>query len=1244
MNEDINKSKAIKQLTEAENELFTNRLLLAVTVVLYPLFGYANTFMRIPALETREMFVQRLLFSLLICLALVISYVWKSFRRNFYMVIVGFIYLGSAHLIYLSHLTGFHFNHILGIIMVYMGTSLVFRRSLHLNIYLFYFLLLLFITVNFTPDLIADKITLCLIFSSIAIVLFIALNSKMRVERKLMANKINLNAVLENTTDLIWSVDKRYDYLTCNVAYVELIKQPGGKLPAPLSPMLYSCFPENIREEMRNAFDKAFAGEKPRFESGIGDQHFEFSFYPVRNPRGKIKQVAAFGKNITGRKNKEYEQQELLKKYKDANEQLHESQAVLKKKIAEIEGLNHSLSEKEAYLNTIQDNSPVGMFVTDKDGRCLYVNNKYTEISGCTLEIAKADWDNAIHPDDKHLVIACRESLFSTHKAFNLRYRYLKDGKEVWVQGYGSPIIKNNELLGYVGSVVDVTEEKQSDERLALLYDLLNNSSDSFQVATEDGKMVFMNRVGCERLGIEQEEIVNYYVKDFERIFKTPGSWEKHVEEMKHRDFMLIEGVNHNRKSGGVFNVEVNVRHAIINNTGYLIAFSKDITERKRNEEEQRRSRESLNRAQYIARIGSFERDFKNEKYLWSDYMYELFELPRTTDIKAYNFKEKIHPEDYSSMMESFTEKLKTEKDFTLYYRIVRTNGTYLPVRAQVYVERNEEGDVTKIDGTIQDISEQVAAENMSHELVRLQAARELAEQATRNREEFMANMSHEIRTPMNAIIGLSNLLDKAGVLNKKQEEYLGHIKLNSKNLLEIINNILDFSKLESGKMEFEEINFNPGQTLTDVVKALEANAVQKGLKIMVNVDKQLPDKLLGDPLKLKQVMSNLIANAIKYTPKGTIKIDIAPVAAYANFTDVLLRVSDTGIGIPQHKISEITKPFTQAGSDITRKYGGTGLGLAIVVKILSLLGSKLEITSSEGEGSVFSCVINYKNGRKDIGEELHVLQDEKVQVEKPAQPLCILLVEDNEFNRLVAIDTLKDWNPALAISIAENGKQAVELIKTCTFDVVLMDIQMPEMDGHTATKIIRGELNLSAGELPIIAMTAHASALEADNCRRSGMNDFISKPFDAEVLFRKINKYVRKATAKKETDNKIAEHALPKTTIVDYNYLMEFCSGNKARVIRMIDLFIKDTPTDMLRLRAAFDKGELLEVKGLAHTLKPRMTYAGADGLRSKFKAMEEFALASQTKDLKELIHEMERTLQLVFTDLQQIRQYLNS
>lgn len=383
-----------------------------------------------------------------------------------------------------------------------------------------------------------------------------------------------------------------------------------------------------------------------------------------------------------------------------------------------------------------------------------------------------------------------------------------------------------------------------------------------------------------------------------------------------------------------------------------------------------------------------------------------------------------------------------------------------------------------------------------------LENSRQLAEAASKAKSDFLATMSHEIRTPLNGVIGMSELLNSAK-LTKQERENLIALQDSADSLLNIINEILDFSKIEAGKMEIDDTSFNFRGLITSIIKTFEYSRKTELIRLSCTIDESVPSTLIGDYVKLRQILNNLLSNAFKFTEKGEIKLEIASVESSEDELRLRFSVSDTGIGISKDKINSLFESFHQLDSSTTRKYGGTGLGLSIVKKLVVLMGGTIRVESDIDKGSCFIFEIPFKIQEASPDTEVAAA----ASLENNVQNLKVLVAEDSKVNQMLITQFLakKNWEAV----IAKNGREVLDILESDTFDLILMDIQMPEMDGYEATKAIREKEMASGIHIPIIALTANATEHDRNKCLEYGMDDFLSKPIKQQSLYETILKHV---------------------------------------------------------------------------------------------------------------------------------------
>ncbi len=476
------------------------------------------------------------------------------------------------------------------------------------------------------------------------------------------------------------------------------------------------------------------------------------------------------------------------------------------------------------------------------------------------------------------------------------------------------------------------------------------------------------------------------------------------------------------------------------------------------------------------------------------------------------------------------------------------------------------------------------------------QKEKEVAERTARLKQQFMANMSHEIRTPMNAIVGMSRLLLSKDP-REDQYKYLHAIEQSADNLLVIINDILDLSKIEAGKIVIEETDFVMTELIDSVRDILLFKAEEKGLVLHTTVDEQIPVRLVGDPTRVNQVIINLAGNAVKFTEKGHIAVDVRLLKEESGTYWIKFDVEDTGIGISPDYVEKIFDSFTQAGTDIARKFGGTGLGLTISKQLVDLMGGQITVKSELGVGTTFTVILPFKEAEDQtpVSKSGPVNEQQKEILSK----LNILLVEDNEFNQMVAEETLKDLLPGINIEIVANGEEAVEKVKNGNnYDILLMDIQMPVMDGVTATKLIR-KLPEPKNNTRIIAMTANVLQEDVQKYFDSGMNAYVSKPFQPDELLLKMLSVIEDLPANTETHEvnaakeKKREKPIPKV-VTNMDFLTQFTSNNPEKIKKYKNMFLENGPKLLRNIEEGLVEKDYHKIKVAAHSMKPQLSYMG--------------------------------------------------
>lgn len=490
---------------------------------------------------------------------------------------------------------------------------------------------------------------------------------------------------------------------------------------------------------------------------------------------------------------------------------------------------------------------------------------------------------------------------------------------------------------------------------------------------------------------------------------------------------------------------------------------------------------------------------------------------------------------------------------------------------------------------------------------------KEKANRLAQVKENFLANMSHEIRTPMNAIVGFSELLEKTP-LDEKQKKYLSTIQHSSGHLMVILNDILDYSKIESGKLTIRKAPFNAKKTIQQVVNAMEVSANKKNLHINLTINKNLRNNLIGDATRLQQVLYNLISNAVKFTDKGEINVAVTGNKKKELYL-LEIKVQDNGMGIPESFMDKIFDNFEQASTNRERKHGGTGLGLSIVKKIIDLQNGSINVKSKEGVGSTFAIKIPYEIGKQEKKNSGMTVTD-KNKKNPEYKNLSVLAVDDQEYNLELIKIILEKWGARVVV--AESGKEAVNKFQEKDFDLVLMDVQMPEMSGLEATNIIRNSGKSNALTIPIIALTAASTKEETDKCIQSGMNGYLLKPFKQKELRQALDHYLQ------SEENEQPEKQPVVSVTYDLQKLEAVSSGNKKFVLNMLEVFVKNTRYDLKILEKHVSEKKWKSAGLQAHKMIAPSRHLGISLLADLLEKIENNGLYGKNVDeIPELVQE---------------------
>jgi PAS domain S-box-containing protein len=756
------------------------------------------------------------------------------------------------------------------------------------------------------------------------------------------------------------------------------------------------------------------------------------------------------------------------------------------------------LRESKEKLQNIFDSSSEWIWEIDLSGRHTYSNQSLLNLLGYGPdEVVGRDYSDFLHEEDSQAVKKLFPKLVAEKRGWNgwvLRWWH-RDGSYRFLESNATPIFNSSgEVVGFRGVDRDITERKEMEGNYRRLSSL---TSDYVHYCTRTGDSSF--RVQWVEGAISS--ISGYRIKDV----LTMGCFLPlvHPDDQQTASDYFLSLVPGDRKSiefrivtqkKEIRWVSEKSRCEAGPSDGELILLGAvtDITERKQAEEALFKSREMLVQTQQLARVGSWLLDVSSNQLTWSEETSRIFGVdPQPFAFSYDTFLKAVHPEDRAAVDAAYSTSLRDGRDtYEIGHRIVRQDtGEVRYVYEKCQHERDANGAIIRSIGMVQDVTERKTNE------VALLAATQAAEAANRAKGQFLAKMSHEIRTPMTSIIGFGELLEDTA-LDPKQQKYLAAINSSGNTLSSLIDDVLDLSKVDAGELAIKLEDISLHDFIRKLGSLQEQQAALKDLSLSVSIDTAVPEFLIGDALRIQQVLLNLLGNAIKFTEKGEVGIEVSLVEE----TDVRVlldvAVKDTGIGIPTGLLDKIFEPFTQASGVNSQNYGGSGLGLSISQSLAALMGGSLRVESRVGAGSTFHLILPLKRKTGHVAEK--TLAGSEVPLWK-GLTLSVLLAEDNPVNAQFITTILE--NLGHKVTHAGNGRVAIDLVKANAFDLVLMDIQMPVMDGVDALSIVRELEQVSGRPLIVIALTAFALIGDQEKYLEMGFDGYLSKPFTTRAL-----------------------------------------------------------------------------------------------------------------------------------------------
>ncbi|GAA4445168.1 hypothetical protein GCM10023188_47990 [Pontibacter saemangeumensis] len=1020
-----------------------------------------------------------------------------------------------------------------------------------------------------------------------------------RAQAVISASEAKNRAILAAIPDLIFIVNDQGVVVDMNDVDQKHLNVPKGEV---IGGNIRRLLPEQLTQEMMALLQKV-----------LRTGHHEKKDYELSLAEGTRYYESRIVK---------YSEREVLAIIRDTTEERHATLEV---------------KAKNEFIQLVLDASPSLIYVKDGEGNFILVNDEFAALFGLTVEEVEGRKAADFYPNQKEarFYLDTDQQVIREHREIKLQERFTgSNGDVIWFSTTKKPLVTADGQVHVLGISTNMTEQRLANKRLQHseeLHRLLSeNSRDLISLHNPDGSYIYASKAVEEMLGYAQIELL--LLEAFKVIHPEDRDMvrEQGFQEALRQKVSVTRQYRLIHKNGTTFWVETNLKPILdaAGNVTKIQSATRDITSRKKAEQalqnSEKKYRELINYSQAFI----CTHDLDGNILAVNPYLQNM--LGYTADEMIGKSLSAFFPVNHQPLMESYLRQFDANKVVDGVLTILNKEKEERNLFYQNY--KVEEPDTAPyIIGIAQDITDRLRTEQ------HLKSAKEAAEESARVKENFMANMSHEIRTPMNGILGMAGLLHKTG-LDDAQQNYLNIIQQSADNLLVVINDILDIAKIESGKMELEEIPFDLAEAVKGAFQTFIYKAEEREIAYVLH-PLQLPGTmLLGDPYRLHQVLLNLLNNAIKFTEDGAVTLSCQVLQETEEDLTVELAVTDTGIGIPESKLHMIFDGFTQAYSSTTRKYGGTGLGLSICKTLVEMQQGKIVVESEEGKGSSFKVQITYPKTQEQV-----LLQKEENIDYNSLSHITLLLAEDNEVNIFLAQSIIEGWGAK--VDVARNGREAVDMADLRLYDVILMDIQMPDLSGIDATQLIRQHTDKAKASVPIIALTANALKGDAEKYISAGMNDYISKPFEEEKLFLKIASVLPQPIVERidAADSPSAAPQAPDEPLYDLAVLLKLSRGNEAFIQRAQQLFIETVPvtaTDMQQKLVAVDWPG---VSAAAHKLKSTIDTMRIESLKDAVRRIESNAkqqtdLLTVDQDVSQVKEVLERVVSQMKVNLETV------
>ena len=898
------------------------------------------------------------------------------------------------------------------------------------------------------------------------------------------------------------------------------------------------------------------------------------------------------------------------------------------------------VKEKNDFIRLVLNTSPSLIYVKDGEGNFKLTNQEFAALFGLTPEEIIEQNNRDLHRVLQELQHFDRvdQLVIETRQELRVQDRFtLPDGRVEWFNTIKKPLITKGGEVHVLGISTNMTEQYNANKRLEEseeLHRLLSeNSRDLVCLHDAEGKYLYVSNAVEEMLGYAPVELVGLSVYDIihpEDAERVRATGHQVALEQKHNTTVHYR-LKH--RGGYYIWVETNIK-PILNTDNHVIKLqssSRDITERRLADEALKKSEKKYRDLINYSQAYMCTHDLQGVILSVNPYLVEMlgYKEEEILGKELKQFFPLLHRQHFPDYLKQFEVNTVVKGIMT----VLRKDKEERFLSYQNY-RVMEDGQEPYVIAIAQDVTDRIETE---HEL---KSAKEAAEESARVKENFLANMSHEIRTPLNGILGMSGLLHKTK-LDDTQLNYLKIINQSADNLLVVINDILDVAKIESGKLELEFIPFRIEETVQGAYQALKYKAEEKDIAFQLGTLNLPHTLLMGDPYRLNQILLNLLNNAIKFTEEGSVTLHAKTLEETTSTLTIEFSVVDSGIGVPSDKKNLIFEGFTQAYSSITRKYGGTGLGLSICKNLVERQGGDIWVEDNPEGGSIFNFMITYPKS------ELEQLpEDDAADIDFSRLGVVkVLLAEDNEVNVFLAQAIMEEWG--FQLDVACNGIEAVEMVEQSEYDIILMDIQMPELSGIDATMQIRAMRDQQKAGIPIIALTANALKGDAEKYLSVGMNDYLSKPFEAEVLYAKIASLLPQKRSKVEEDapavvEQVPEEEVKMAPLYSMEIIRKMSHNNETFLNRARQLFVDTIPVTVLDMQKALEQEDWKTVSALAHKLKSTIDTTKIESLKEVVRFVE--ANAKQETNLVEVQTGVAKIGQVLLQVVKEIRAEITS